>query len=211
MWNPGSTTAQHTPEILINATVWNCLHGFAEPKDSGTSKFISVWFPGRQAENISVWREGLKAKWFFHSCYAEPLWIPSRAKPEKITCIMPLDHPRMKEVTLPFTELCSSANPEQKTLSVSGWAPVTKWLKEEHLPNGAKQLKDLSVLLQPPPLWQQEKNMCLFYYKCYYTGYLGLEHLNIAFLNSHTWATIGNIFQSSQLLIIVAQSIYQDP
>lgn len=86
VWNPALRTAQHALEILMpHFEIVDIIDILQNLKDSGTSKFISVWFPGRQAENISVWREGLKAKWFFHSCFAEPLGIPSRTKPDNVT------------------------------------------------------------------------------------------------------------------------------
>lgn len=91
-------------------------------KDSQTNKFISVWSPGGQAENISVWREGLKAKWFFHSYFAEPLGS-LQGQNQTMLQVMPLDHPRMKEVTLPSTELCSSANP----LTGDLWVGELRW------------------------------------------------------------------------------------
>lgn len=113
-------------------------------KDSRTSECISVWFPERQAENISLFGgRDWKPNDSFTAALLN-LWESLQGQSQTTSQVMPLDHPRMKEMTLAFTKLCSSENPEQGTVSVSGWAQVKKWLKEL-LPNRAKQLKDLPV------------------------------------------------------------------
>lgn len=73
-----------------------------------------------------------------------------------------------------------------------------------------KQLKDGSL-----SYWlhhcKGRKKFYIFYYSCIYAKDFGLEGLNMALLNSHTWAAlIGNILQITKTIIIATQSIYQD-
>lgn len=73
----GTQTYQHAPKVLLNATVWNWCHGFAELQGHKNKRVFSVWFPRGQVENISFWKKRLDARWFHPNCFArsEPtLW-----------------------------------------------------------------------------------------------------------------------------------------